>query len=67
MTASRGYLGGEADRLQLADDRLWGPAPHSSPSPPPPLPLIVCLRQTSGTTAPGHYVKFPVMNSFLGP
>jgi len=40
--------------LESADDRLWGPAPHSSPSPIRPLPLIVCLRQTSGTAAPAQ-------------
>ncbi len=28
-----GNFRGDLDRLDLADDRLWGPAPHSSPSP----------------------------------
>jgi len=46
--------------LLVADDRLWGSAPHSSSSPIRPRPLIVCLRQTSGTAAPGHFRSLPL-------
>ena len=54
---SRNRLSGMERRsiwLVVADDRLWGSAPHSKSSPIRPRPLIVCLRQTSGTAAPAQ-------------
>jgi hypothetical protein len=60
---SRNRLSGMERRsiwLVVADDHLWGSAPHSSSSPIRPRPLIVCLRQTSGTAAPGHFRSLPL-------